>query len=125
MLSFPSQHWRAALRTTRLAASIENPRPEFDCGASEIIDRVFLSDYGTACNARELKRLGITHVISVIDFAPRLPSSIVLENRLHIRIRDSTDEDLLKYMGRTTEFIKSALEENSENKVLVGIVGNC
>ncbi|KAF5355339.1 hypothetical protein D9758_006071 [Tetrapyrgos nigripes] len=86
--------------------------------ANLIVPRVYLSDYYTACNPQEISRLGITHVISILDLLPDIPSSVPGENRLHIPIADRPDVDILVHLERTTQFMREALEADEENKVL-------
>jgi atypical dual specificity phosphatase len=83
------------------------------------LPRLFLSDLHIATNAEELSRLGITHVVSVIEHVPDIPECIPSSNRLHLSLADRTEVDILSHLDETTEFIRKALGENTENKVLV------
>jgi len=87
--------------------------------ATLIIPRLYLSDYFTACNSDELDRLGITHIVSVLDNDISLPDRIPKSHKLHVRVADRSDEDLLIYFPKTTQFISAALAENDSNNVLV------
>ncbi|KAK7056286.1 hypothetical protein VNI00_002839 [Paramarasmius palmivorus] len=87
--------------------------------ASVILPQLYLSDYFTARDAAELSRLGITHVVSVLDFDVEIPEFIAASRRMHIRIGDRADVDILAHLEHTTDFIKKAIEENADNKVLV------
>lgn len=118
MLSFPAPKWSTAL------ASVSNKpngasNPRFGRAASLIIPRLYLSDYFTARDTEALNRLGITHVISVIEQDTNIPDCIPAERRLHIHIPDRADANILVHLDRTTQFITSALAENDSNKVLV------
>ncbi|KAI0344996.1 DSPc-domain-containing protein [Trametopsis cervina] len=85
--------------------------------ASLIVPRLYLASYYIASKPEELQALGITHVLSVLDFAPEeLPPNF---KRLHIKLQDTSSSNILQYLEVTTEFIKSALEEDENNKVLV------
>lgn len=117
MLSFPAPRWRTALLATTVSSQSYRGL-KLGC-ASLITPRVYLSDYYTARDTKELSRLGITHVISVIELDPEIPQSIPEKNRLHVPIADRPDVDILGYLGDTTEFIRMALEESEENVVLV------
>ncbi|KAJ3549615.1 hypothetical protein NMY22_g807 [Coprinellus aureogranulatus] len=69
-------------------------------GASEITPRLYLSDLWTACNPEEMERLGITHIVSIF-------------------IADRGDANILAHLEESTKFIKDALDESEDNKVLV------
>jgi atypical dual specificity phosphatase len=117
MLSFAAPSWQ----TTILA---QNPRGLLGSGkariASLIVPRVYLSDYFTAHDAKQLSQLNITHVISVLDRDPTIPECIPDDHRLHISIVDQSDADIQQYLTKTTEFITAALTESENNNVLVG-----
>ncbi|KAK7031435.1 tyrosine-protein phosphatase yvh1 [Favolaschia claudopus] len=118
MLSFaPSPTWQTAV----LAA---NPRAGLlGSGkariASLILPRIYLSDYFSACDEHLLGRLGITHVVTVMDREAAIPECIPLDNRLRISIMDRADADIQQHLSQTTDFITAALAENEENNVLV------
>ncbi|EIN09578.1 phosphotyrosine protein, partial [Punctularia strigosozonata HHB-11173 SS5] len=84
--------------------------------ASEILPRLYLSDFLTALDDSELARLGITHVVSVLRTAPTFPAHI---RTLHVEIDDIATEDILAHLAVTTAFIKDALAEGPNTKVLV------
>ncbi|KAF9563932.1 phosphatases II [Agrocybe pediades] len=117
MLSFPAQNWEKALRATK--ASLERKQGS-GRAATRVIPRLYISDYWTSTNAEKMNELGITHIISLLDFKPlKVLESIPLDRRLQITIRDAPDSNILQHLDNTTAFIKQALEENSENQVLV------
>ncbi|KAF9005997.1 protein-tyrosine phosphatase-like protein, partial [Cyathus striatus] len=87
--------------------------------ASLILPRLYLSDLSIATNGEELARLGITHVISVIEHVPDIPECITPSNRLHLSLADRIQVDILSHLDQTTQSIRQALEENTTNKVLV------
>jgi atypical dual specificity phosphatase len=122
MLSFPAQKWSTALTSVSNKRDASNPR--FGRAASLIVPRVYLSDYFTARDTEALNRLGITHVISVIEQDTDIPDCIPPERKLHIRIPDQADANILVHLDRSTEFITSALAENDSNKVLVSVAGS-
>ncbi|KAG6891246.1 hypothetical protein C0995_008498 [Termitomyces sp. Mi166 len=120
MLSFPASKWQAALNA--ITASQNGKRPlggRFGRTASLIVPGLYLSDAVTARDKNELARLGITHVISVLEYNPTIPDIIPQEHQLHILLADKPDSDILSHLPKTTEFITSALAKNRENKVLV------
>lgn len=90
-------------------------------GASLITPRVYLSDLWTACDEKEMARLEITHVISVIEHRPALPDQIPIQRRLQVFLADRSDANILTYFEETNKFIMDALAENETNKVLVWI----
>ena len=89
--------------------------------ASLIVPRLYLSNLFTARDRRQLRELGITHVLSVMEEEPKIPQDMGLKT-LHIRIHDEVGANLLGYLEETTEWIKAALAENETNKVLVRII---
>jgi len=114
MLSFASPSWQSAILA-------QNPRGISAKAriASLIVPRVYLSDYFTAHDAKQLAQLNITHVVSVLDRDPTIPECIPDQRRLHISIADRSDADIQQYLTQTTEFITAALAESEENNVLV------
>ena len=117
MVTFSGSKWTnvLTLASTQLSKrTIPDSR-----NATLIIPRLYLSDYFTACNNDELDRLGITHVVSVMENDISLPDRILKSRTLHIRATDRFDEDLLTHFPKTTQFISAALAENDSNKVLV------
>ncbi|THV06929.1 phosphatases II [Dendrothele bispora CBS 962.96] len=131
--------------STQLGTSNIHTRAREIASASEILPQLFLSDYSTVLDVKELSRLGITHIVSVVAFEPSIPDTIpvnpsssstpnkeddsssgsgdagrrVTLQRLHIRLEDAPEADLLSHLERTTEWIKRAVEESKDNKVLV------
>jgi len=121
MLSFPAQNWKNALRATR--ASLAPSRDAaFGRLASQITPRIYLSDYWSARDAAKLESLGITHIISVLDFTPDLPEIIPQDQRLHVALADNPEAKILDHLDATTAFILKALAENDSNKILVSLV---
>lgn len=96
-------------------------RPMFAAGhcASQILPRLYLSDLGTACDRDTLARIGITHIVSLLDWEPELLPAKLNITRLHIHLADRFDTDILSHLPQTTDFIRTALEESKGNKVLV------
>ncbi|KZT25269.1 phosphatases II [Neolentinus lepideus HHB14362 ss-1] len=89
--------------------------------ATLVLPRLYLSDIFTARDEKELKMLGITHVLSVMETAPSWSEDVeaALVEHMHVKIADRPDADILQWLDGTTEFIKNALESNKKNKVLV------
>ncbi|EJD49938.1 phosphatases II, partial [Auricularia subglabra TFB-10046 SS5] len=81
----------------------------------EIIPGLFLGSWGAAYNVPELKRVGVTHILTALqdDPFPR-PEGFA---RLHVPLDDYAEEDLLSALPASVEFIEGAL--NSGGKVLV------
>lgn len=117
MLSFAAPSWQTAiLAQNARKGPLGSGKARM---ASLIVPRVYLSDYFTAIDERQLSHLSITHVVSILDRVPAIPNSIPEAHRLHISIADHADADILSYLDQTTEFITAALAENEENNVLV------
>ena len=115
MLAFPpSSSWGPGLTCTLPT------RKSFERCATLILPRLYLSDLATAKQEATLLELGITHVISAMEYAPNLPQSIPDERRLHVNIADRPDANVLQHLDETTEYIRQVLSESPENKVLVG-----
>ncbi|KAI0272300.1 protein-tyrosine phosphatase-like protein, partial [Gloeopeniophorella convolvens] len=85
---------------------------------SEVLPRLYLTDLSSASNEAQLRELGITHVISIIEWLPDFPESYPLQ-KLHIPLFDSADANILEHLPTTTSFIQDALAESSDNRVLV------
>ncbi|KAF8479532.1 protein-tyrosine phosphatase-like protein [Russula ochroleuca] len=86
--------------------------------ASKIAPRLYLTCLATAKDVAQLADLGITHVVSVIEDAPKFPSTYPLHT-LHISVSDYDGEDILSHLPTTTSFIRGALAESPKNRVLV------
>jgi atypical dual specificity phosphatase len=121
MLSHPAQNWQKALRAT--TGSLNPSRnAAFGRLASQITPRIYLSDYWSARDTATLESLGITHIISVLDFTPNIPEIIPQNQRLHVALADNSDAKILDHLDATTAFILKALTENDGNKILVSLV---
>ncbi|KAA1469059.1 phosphatases II [Dentipellis sp. KUC8613] len=122
MLSFGAPTWQASLLAaaeTRDKARRETAQGPRGRAATEIVPRLYLTDYFTVRNEEVLKRLRITHVVSVIEYAPALPELLPVDNRVHIPIMDRPEADLLSHLDMTTAFIRDTLAENEQNRVMV------
>jgi len=86
--------------------------------ANEVLPRLYLTDLVTARDEAQLTSLGITHVVSVIELAPTFPQTQSLRT-LHIPLSDRMDEDILTHLPVTTSFIRDALAEDPNSRVLV------
>lgn len=84
-----------------------------------IIPRVYLCDLHTAQDPAVATSLGITHIVSVLDFHPTFPNEMHHIKKLHVRLSDSFREKITPHLDDTTAFIREALQDNSENKILV------
>ncbi|KAF4567572.1 hypothetical protein EYR40_006573 [Pleurotus pulmonarius] len=118
MLSFPVAKWQKLNPTLSRSKKIA----QFNACASLIVPRLYLADYRTASDGDELRRLGITHIVSVIDFTPVFPDCIDKDNILHIPVADKSEVRILPFLPQTTQFIRDALEQDVANRVLVRIV---
>lgn len=86
---------------------------------SLILPRLYLCDIHTAQDADAAKHFGITHILSVLDFVPSFPSGMDTIKKMHVRLSDSFREEIKPHFEATINFIREALEANSENNVLV------
>ncbi|KAJ7132160.1 protein-tyrosine phosphatase-like protein [Mycena epipterygia] len=117
MLSFAAPSWQTAvLAQSQRTGLLGSGKARV---ASLIVPHVYLSDYFTAHDEKQLSKLGITHVVSILDRVPTIPECIPEERRLYISIADRSDVDISQYLNQTTEFISAALAENENNNVLV------
>jgi atypical dual specificity phosphatase len=118
MISFPSTSWQSSLiqQTTS-----RRPRDDADLShgraATAITPRLYLTDYYTARTPGNLARLGITHVVSAIEFdiTGVFPPHVQV---LHVPVRDSAEEQIFRWFDPVVEFIKEALNKE-DAKVLV------
>jgi len=118
MLSFDTPPWQTSL----LAAAQQRSgrRPSHGRTASEVLPRLFLTDLFTARDETQLSELGITHVVTVMEHAPKFPETRSLQT-LHIPLSDSFDQDILGHLPVTTSFIRNALAESPDSRVLVSV----
>jgi protein-tyrosine phosphatase len=83
--------------------------------ANEIIDGIYLGDINSVYDIKTLKKLGITHIVSVISgFDAPYPSDF---NYLVINALDNSNTDLLEHFNKCNEFIDAALYDGG--KVLI------
>lgn len=114
MLSFPAPSWQAAAVANLRSTSGSDPN--YDRSATLILPRLYLSDFFTARNEIEMTKLGITHMVSVMEPRTTTMPDVV---RYLVPVADRWDADILNYLDGTTEFIRTALAEDENNKVLV------
>lgn len=113
MLAFASPPWQSYLLS-------DEERVERSHMVSQIVPRLYLTNCRNVQNEATLKEYGVTHVLSVIETPPRLPRHMKLKT-LHVPVTDYYSSPLLEHLDKTTEFIKSALEENDTNVVFVRV----
>lgn len=120
MLSFDTPPWQTSL----LAAAQQRRGRRASVGrgvsASEVVPRLYLTDLFTARDESQLSELGITHVVSVLERPPKFPETHSLQT-LHIPLSDSSDQDILAHLPVTTSFIRNALAESPDSRVLVSV----
>lgn len=86
-----------------------------DFNVNKIEDGVYIGDISSAYNEEELKKLGITHIITaVLGVGPQFPNSF---KYLCVPVRDVESEDIQSHLTSTTTFINNVLKENG--KVLI------
>jgi atypical dual specificity phosphatase len=121
MLSFNVPTWQTSLLSAAQQRSRQRGRSsilESRRTASEVVPRLYLTDLFTARDETQLSSLGITHVVSVIEHAPAFPQMQSLRT-LHIPLSDASDQDILAHLPVTTSFIRDALAESPDSRVLV------
>jgi atypical dual specificity phosphatase len=120
MLSFngPGPTWQTSVPATAQQSSTQRLSLFPASTASEVLPRLYLTNLFTARDEAQLTSLGITHVVSVIERAPNFPQTRSLQT-LHIPLSDSSDEDILTHLPTTTSFIRNALEESPDSRVMV------
>ena len=123
MLSFNTQPWQTSLIAAAQQRSGRRPSFRRRPSASEVLPRLYLTDLFTARDEAQLTSLGITHVVSVIEHAPMLPQTQTLRT-LHIPLSDSSDQDILAHLPVATSFIRNALAESPDSRVLVSFLGS-
>jgi atypical dual specificity phosphatase len=117
MLAFPTQsQWQTAAIANLRSTTYNDSDPKSRRTANLIVPRVYISDFFTARNETEMTKLGITHMISAMEHTPTTMPNVV---RHLVPIADRWNANILKYLDGTTEFIRAALAENEDNKVLV------
>jgi atypical dual specificity phosphatase len=120
MLSLNTPPWQMSL----LAAAQQRIGRRASVGrrltASEVLPRLYLTDLFTARDETQLAELGITHVVSVLEQPPKFPQTHPLRT-LHIPLSDSSDQDILAHLPVTTSFIRNALAESPDSRVLVSV----
>jgi len=117
MLSFNTSPWQAFVLATAQQRGGGGPS-YLRRVASEVLPRLYLTDFHTACNEENLTSLGITHVVSVIESAPIFLQTLPLRT-LHIPLSDQPNQDILTHLPVTTSFIRDALAESPDSRVLV------
>ncbi|KAG9036717.1 hypothetical protein FRB95_008048 [Tulasnella sp. JGI-2019a] len=118
----PTPSWPAALVSSLKPATVDTDPfrsdPRYISSATLILPRLYLSDFISARNEDEIHRLGITHIVTVLE---SLPANTKMPDlpRHQVPVADRSDVDILKYLDGTTKFIQDALGANETNQVLV------
>lgn len=73
----------------------------------EIIPKLFLSSKNVAKNKHVLNKLGITHVLSIVDLDPAFPNEF--QYKVY-RLPDQSDTDLLSLIPEAHQFISQGLQ---------------
>jgi atypical dual specificity phosphatase len=85
--------------------------------ASQITNRIFISDIASIMNKEELKKNGITHIVSVFNGAKETYPKDFTYKLIHIN--DDHWVPIKNFFDETTQFIHESLENNEDTKVLV------
>src|SRR5437868_13508415 len=126
--SYLSWMWNTAKTYTRksyyatyiygLCRGLAQPYISTTSNINHIEDGVYIGDIASASKVKELKTLGITHIITaVLGVSPSFPGEFTY---LNIPIMDVESENIIPYLDQTTRFIDDALA--NEGKVLVHCV---
>jgi atypical dual specificity phosphatase len=81
----------------------------FERQASQILPNLYLSDAMTARWGDTLDRLGVTHIVCVLEEPVTYPRTRQDVKILYIPVSDDVTSDLLSYFESATEFISDAL----------------
>jgi len=85
--------------------------------ASKITNRIYVGSLADATNIDELKKNGVTHILSVMNGVYELyPNDF---NYKLIHINDDKWEKIGKHFNDTTDYIKKTLDENTKNVILI------
>lgn len=104
-------------RNLRITCTSRYMRADFRPQASEILPNLYMSDMYTATDPSVLQRLGITHVVSVIEgLWYTYPSNIA---HLWLSIHDSPFTNIDYLFDPTIHWIKQAIDSNAHVRVLV------
>lgn len=97
---------------------LTQPLISTEFNVQHVQDTVYIGDIASACNEVELKKLGITHIITaILGVNPQFPQDFVY---LNVPIRDVESEDIKSHLTTTTQFIDDAVK--SGGKVLIHCV---
>jgi atypical dual specificity phosphatase len=136
MLAFSTPSWKKQPQVlSNPKVTVATLRSRAAC-ASEIVPRVYVSDYSTATDAKALVKLGVTHVVTCMEDAPGEKNLKVkvsvggkeqerVIKRLHVPVSDLPSVDLACWFSETTAWITQALEEDEHNVVLVHCLMVC
>jgi hypothetical protein len=119
---------RATLLSPLSTASASGPTRSLDPTgtigpvAVEIVPGVYLGDLAAAESASVLGALGITHVLSAMRGAVRLPQTPTGTTHHQFPIEDNPFAELAAHLPAATEFIRAALAERPDARVLVHCV---
>ena len=82
---------------------------------NEIVPNLFVGDIASAYNKKELKKIGVTHVLTaILGVSPIFPNEFTYKN---VPIRDIPGESIDVYFKQSNEYISKAI--NGGGKVLV------
>lgn len=75
---------------------------------NEVVENLYIGDIASAYNKGQLKKLGITHVVTaVLGVSEIFPNDFINKN---IPLRDVPDEDIDTYFLKSNEFISKAID---------------
>jgi len=81
----------------------------------KITPSLFIGDVASSCNLEELKKLGITHILSaILGAVEQFPGEFVYKN---VSIRDMESEDIYPHLSESIDYMDDAI--TSGGKVFV------
>jgi protein-tyrosine phosphatase len=82
---------------------------------NKVCDSVYIGDFSSACNTDELKRIGITHIVTaILGVEPMYPD---LFTYYMVDISDRSHSEIYKHFNECSEFIDDCIANHG--KVLV------
>lgn len=104
-------------RNLRITCTQKQLWTDFRPQASKILPRLYLSDMYTATDPITLKRLGITHVVSVVEYMwHEYPADIAHHC---VPIHDNPASDIESLFDAVIAWIKRAMDAGEDSRVLV------
>jgi protein-tyrosine phosphatase len=85
--------------------------------ANEIVERIYIGDISSSMNKEEMKKNGITHIVTVINGGTEMFPDDFKYKIIHIN--DDSWVDIGSHFDEAIDFINHALELSEHNKILI------